>query len=231
MPKHADDISKIDLFRGVPDAGYAIILSSSTVQTYLQGQRVFEQGKRADRAYALATGGIRIVQTGSNGGEAILRFITPGSVFGIVPLFTDHEFPADAVSSQPSLVYSWSEKTMLDLMHRFPAIGINLIRIIGQRLSIVQERVRELSTQRVEPRIAQAILRLAIQAGIKSSDSTTITIPLRRKDIAALSGTTLHSASRIIAAWEKAGYVESENSTIRVINSRALERISSRDPG
>lgn len=34
-------------------------------------------------------------------------------------------------------------------------------------------------------------------------DGTTIVLPLRRKDLAEYSGTTLRAASRTIAAWEK----------------------------
>jgi CRP-like cAMP-binding protein len=82
---------------------------------------------------------------------------------------------------------------------------MNVIRIIGTRLKDVQERVRELSTQRVEQRVARAVLRLARQAGHSTVDGTAIEFPLRRKDVADISGTTLHTASRILTAWEKAG--------------------------
>ena len=104
-----------------------------------------------------------------------------------------------------SIVASWSEDDLLGLMNRHPQIAMNVIRIIGTRLKDVQERVRELSTQRVEQRVARAVLRLARQAGHSTVDGTAIEFPLRRKDVADISGTTLHTASRILTAWEKAG--------------------------
>ena len=104
-----------------------------------------------------------------------------------------------------SVVASWSKDDLLGLMNRHPQIAMNVIRIIGTRLKDVQERVRELSTQRVEQRVARAVLRLARQAGHSTVDGTAIEFPLRRKDVADISGTTLHTASRILTAWEKAG--------------------------
>ncbi|MBO9380878.1 cyclic nucleotide-binding domain-containing protein [Sphingomonas histidinilytica] len=59
------------------------------VDRVASGSVVFEQGERASRAFALGSGSIRISQTGQEGGQAIVRFIAPGEMFGTVPLFTD----------------------------------------------------------------------------------------------------------------------------------------------
>ena len=67
-------------------------------------------------------------------------------MFGTVSLFTDGRYPADAITLAETLEASWSEAELLELIHRYPQIGINVIRIIGRRLQEVQERVRELAT-------------------------------------------------------------------------------------
>jgi len=42
---------------------------------------------------------------GRDGGQALVRFIGPGEMFGTVPLFTDHRFPAaDAIAVEASTV-------------------------------------------------------------------------------------------------------------------------------
>jgi CRP-like cAMP-binding protein len=79
--------------------------------------------------------------------------------------------------------------------------------------------MRELATQRVEQRIANTLLRLSRRAGRATAEGTTIDLPLRRKDIADICGTTLHSASRILTPWEKAGWLitRDQHLTIREI--------------
>ncbi len=111
-------------------------------------------------------------------------------------------------------------------MGRHPKIAINVIRVIGKRLQEVQDRVRELSTQRAERRVAHALLRLVRQAGHSTIEGTAIEFPLRRKDVADICGTTLHTASRILTIWEKAGLLISHHQRLTVCKPSEIRRIA-----
>jgi CRP-like cAMP-binding protein len=147
-------------------------------------------------------------------------------MFGTVALFTDGLYPADAVTLADTTEASWSEADLLELMGRCPRIAINMIRIIGKRLQEVQERLREASTQRAAQRVARAVLRLAQQAGHDTLDGTAIEFPLRRRDVADISGTTLYTASRILTGWEKAGLLASQNRRLTVHRPAEILRIA-----
>lgn len=222
----ADRLSGMSLFAGVVPDGLAAARACAREDRVDKEALIFHQGGWAARAYALAQGSVRIVQTGRDGGQAIIRFIAPGDLFGTVPLFTDHRFPADAIAAEPSLILSWSEADLLALIDRYPHIAMNVIRIVGTRLAEVQDRVRELATQRAERRIAHTLLRLAAQAGLEADGATAIDIPLRRKDLAEISGTTLHTASRTLAAWQKAGLLVSQERRLTIRDLTAIARIA-----
>ena len=221
-----DRIGMLELFRSLPAEALEEVRLVMRIERVAKDVAIFRQGDPVSRAYALDTGSVRIVQSGSDGGQAIVRFIGPGEMFGTVPLFTDHRFPADAVTVEASRVLTWSEPDLSDLMARYPGIAINLIRALGVRMAQLQERVRELTTQRVEQRIAQAILRLAAQSGRGGARGTTINIPLRRKDLAEFAGTTLHTASRTVAAWEKAGILTSSGQRLTIHDPGAVRRLA-----
>ncbi|MCF8707818.1 Crp/Fnr family transcriptional regulator [Rhizorhapis sp. SPR117] len=218
-------LEELELFRSLPDAALTTVRAAMQVDRVASGSVVFEQGERASRAFALGSGSIRISQTGQEGGQAIVRFIAPGEMFGTVPLFTDHLFPANAITAESSVILSWSEQGLVDLMTSYPAIALNVIHVLGTRLGEAQERMRELATLRAEQRLAQAILRLAAQAGSNCPEGTAITIPLRRKDIAEYAGTTLYTASRTLATWEKAGVLTSRGQYITVRDLGAMRGI------
>jgi CRP-like cAMP-binding protein len=169
---------------------------------------------------------VRISQSGSDGAQALVRLIGPGEMFGTVALFTDGRYPADAVTLTETFETSWGETELLGLMMRYPLIGINAVRILGRRLQEVQDRMRELATQRAERRIAHALVRLARQAGHGTSAGTTIHFPLRRKDVADMAGTTLYTASRTLTCWEKNGLILSRNRSLTVRNLSELQRIA-----
>ena len=169
---------------------------------------------------------MRIVQSGRDGGQVVIRFIGAGEMFGTVPVFTDHLFPADAIAAERSLVISWGEADLFQLIETYPQAGLNVIRILGARLAEAQERLRELSTQGVERRVASALLRLVQQAGRPVGDGTQIDLRLRRQDLAEVSGTTLHTASRLLAGWQKSGLLSSERQRLTIRNLAKMRRIA-----
>jgi CRP-like cAMP-binding protein len=79
---------------------------------------------------------------------------------------------------------------------------------VGQRLEEAHTRLRELSTEEVEKRVAHTVLRLAKQAGKKEDAGIRIHFPISRQDIAEVTGTTLHTVSHLLSAWESKGLVE-----------------------
>ena len=219
-------LAAIELFRGLPASALATVAACARVRRLPKDLRIFNQGDDGVRAHAVIEGGVRIAQSGSDGAQVIIRFIGPGEMFGTVALFTDGCYPADAITLADTLEASWSEAELIELIHRHPQIGINVIRIIGKRLQEVQERVRELATHRAERRVAHAMLRLARQAGHGTVDGMAIEFPLRRKDVADIAGTTLHTASRILTAWEKAGFLITHNQRLTIRQLSEILRIS-----
>lgn len=221
-----EDVAALEPFRTLPLPALGEVAALARVRRYPQETRIFSQGDDGVRAHAVIAGGVRISQAGSDGGQIVVRFIARGEMFGTVALFTDGRYPADAVTVADTLEASWSEADLLDLMGRHPQIAINMIRIIGKRLQEVQERLREASAHRTEQRVARAVLRLAQQAGRDTHDGTAIDFPLRRRDVADISGTTLYTASRILTGWEKTGLLASRNRRLTLHQPAEILRIA-----
>ena len=219
-------LAAMELFRDLPPPGLQAAATKARVRRLPKDRRIFSQGDGDVRAHAIIEGGVRIAQSGGDGAQVVIRFIGPAEMFGTVSLFTDGRYPADAITLAETLEVSWSKSELLQLMACYPQIAINVIHIIGTRLQETQDRVRELATQRVERRVAHAILRLARQAGHSTTDGTAIAFPLRRKDVAEIAGTTLHTASRILTSWEKAGFLTSHNQHLTIRDPAETLRIA-----
>ena len=79
-----------------------------------------------------------------------------------------------------------------------------------------------MSTERVEQRIAHALLRLVNQSGRKTEEGIEIDFPLSREDVAEMTGTTLHTVSRLLSKWESEGLVTGGRQRIIVKDPHAL---------
>jgi CRP-like cAMP-binding protein len=226
----AEQLARAELFDGLASAVLAEIAQLGQVKTLSRGTRLFAQGTKVERCHALVTGCVRIAQSGPEGGQVLVRFVGPGEIFGTVALFTDRHYPADATTVIDSVEISWAESALLELIQRYPQIALNLVKVIGKRLREMQERLRELATQRVDQRIAHALLRLADRGVSPGIDDARIEFPLTRQDVAAMCGATLHTVSRVLTAWEKAGYLSSRRARVSICKISELRRIAGAPP-
>ncbi len=219
-------IAALDLFDGLTGPALDGVIGAARVRPLPRGGRVFDQGEPVQRAHALLSGAIRIAQAGSDGGQIVIRFIAPGEIFGSVAIFTDRRYPADGITMIDSIEVSWDRADLLALVDRYPRIAVNLIAITGRRLAELQDRVREMATQRAERRIANTLLRLARQAGRTTGAGIEIGFPLRRKDIADIAGTTLYTVSRTLNDWRRRRLVADSGRSLILTSMADIERIA-----
>jgi CRP/FNR family transcriptional regulator, nitrogen oxide reductase regulator len=219
----AEHLAGTELFGGLGPAALADVARLGQVRSLTKNTTLFPQGAPADRCHALICGRVRIAQSGAEGGQILMRFVGPGETFGTVALFTDRHYPAEATTVIDSVEISWTEPVLLDLIHRHTQIAVNLVKIVGARLRETQERLRELATQPVDQRIAHALLRLAHTAG---AEDASIEFPLTRQDVAAMCGATVYTVSRILSAWEKAGYLTTRHRHVSIQKLSAIRRLA-----
>jgi len=112
-------------------------------------------------------------------------------------------------------------------MQSRPYLSQSLMQLMTGYIMEMQERYRELATEKVERRIALTVLRLAAQVGKRAnSEETTVELPLSRQDVAEASGTTVFTVSRVLADWERRGLVEAGRERVVIRNPHALVQIS-----
>jgi CRP-like cAMP-binding protein len=184
------------------------ILALATSLHYAASVPVFEQGQPAGHFYVLLSGRLRVTQVDPDGQQTVVRMVNPGDLFGIARALQRKDYPGTATAVTDSVALQWPMETWDRLTEQHPRLSINAMQVMGQRLQEAQTRVREFSTEEAERRIAHAVLRLANQAGKKEADGIRIDFPISKQDIAEMTGTTLHTVSRILSAWERAGLVK-----------------------
>ncbi len=202
-------LQEVPLFAGLHKEQLEALLSSVQCRQVPAGGRFFLQGERATRFHLLIEGQVRITQTTPDGQQVLLRLIGPNQIFGALEAIRSGDYPASAEALVPCTALVWNGETMQELLERFPRVAYNMILFLTDQIQTLQDRLREMTTERVERRIAHTLLRLIRHAGRKTAEGILLDLPLTRQDLAEMSGTTLYSASRILSRWEADGIVES----------------------
>ncbi len=226
MPLDRSLISGLPAFAGLDGKDLDAILSRARSSRFPKDSEVFGQEEEATSFFLLLSGHIRVVRTSPEGHQVIARYITEGELFGIAIAMGRTTYPASAVAAVDCVVLAWPNSAWAELQSRFPAFGASAYRTIGSRLQETQAQVMEMSTQQVEQRIAHALLRIVSQSGRKTPEGIEIDFPITRQDIAEMTGTTLHTVSRLLSAWEDQGIVRSGRQKVTVTDPHALMLVS-----
>lgn len=209
MDHHPDleILERTELFRGVPVAALHDAQAAAFRKRVATDEIVLRQGDAATTLYVVIVGRLRAIQTTADGQQVIVRYLGPGDVAGYTVLAGRDRHPGTVVAVDDTHLFGWTEAAIKELMRKHSSIAMNAVALLGGRYHEMQVRLRELSTERVEQRIAHTIVRLSRQAGRRTARGIEIAIPLSRQDLAEMSGTTLHTVSRTLSAWEEQGIV------------------------
>ena len=219
-------IKNLDIFRTLPDANLDATLENAQALRVEDGGVVFQQGEEASRFFVLLRGHLKVVQITPEGEQIVVRYVNPGDVFGIAHAMRRTHYPATAVAVQESLLLAWPDEEWDRLILNNPQMASFALQTVGQRLQDAHSRIRELSTEEVEQRVARAILRLVDESGEQTPEGIEIEFPITRQDIAELTGTTLHTVSRLLSAWKDRGLVNTGRKRIVVRSVDELIRLA-----
>jgi CRP/FNR family transcriptional regulator, nitrogen oxide reductase regulator len=222
-------VSTLPLFASLSASEQDELLREARAVRYPKESTVFSQGADADRFFLLLHGHLRVEKTSPQGQQTVVRYVSAGELFGVAQAMNLKFYPATAVAAVDSIALSWPSASWARLIGRFPNLASTALQTVGSRLQDVQTRVMELSGEQAEQRIAHALLRLSKQAGRKIQDGIEIDFPISRQDVAEMTGTTLHTVSRILSAWESQGLVAGGRQRIVLRDTQRLLALADSD--
>lgn len=219
-------LSGIPPFRRLERTQIREILDLGVAKRFDEGTTVFSEGMHAERFYLLLDGYIRVVKTTPGGEHIIAMHIAPGQLFGIAPALGRDTYPATAVAAAETLALSWPVRLWGDFTDKYDGFATETYKVVGERMNEIHTQLAELATQAVEQRLASALLRMVNQSGRKVDIGIEIAFPVTRQNISEMTGTTLHTVSRVLSAWQKLGIVESTRRHIVVTQPHQLVLLS-----
>jgi CRP-like cAMP-binding protein len=202
------------------------ILDQATSRRYDAGLAVFEEGHDAERFYMMLDGYVRVQRMSEQGERVITLHIPSGELFGIAAAFGRTTYPASAITAVEAIVLSWPMHFWADFTQAYDGFATETYKTVGHRMDEMSTRILELATQQVEQRIASAILRMINQSGRKVDQGIKIDFPITRQNLSEMTGATLHTVSRTLSGWERAGIIESQRKHITVCEPHQLVILS-----
>ena len=215
------------LFSGILPEDYTRIAATARIKEFARGEVLYLEGDSIRQVLLLTSGLVKLNKLGTSGTEVILRLGVPGDVLGALGLFSAGSHCTTAQAFRQCRALVWDTSSFKVLVARFPVLHQNMARILGGHLLELEERFREVATERVGPRVARQVLRLMEQIGTPVDGA--VEIGLSREELAQMTGTTLFTVSRLLSAWEARGMVRPRREAVAICDVQSLCAIGKGD--
>lgn len=220
------DASSSNLFRGLLPDQISEVLGMARQEQLAKDEILFLQGDPVDALYVVESGQVKLVQHTADGEEVIVRNVGPGEIIAGVALLDKRTLPVTAAAVTPATLLLWPRASIQELANRYPTLRSNVLGTIADRMQESLSRIRELSSETVTQRVARALHRLARDRGIPAGDGVLIDQKLGRQQIADLAGSSMFTASRLLAAWSREGIVRTGREKVVVLSLERLRAIA-----
>ena len=193
------------------------------------GEVVFREGDEGDTCYIVSSGRARAVREHSPGRSITLANFGPGDIFGLLAMFGDAPRSATVDTLEDTEATAILGADMRRLIREQPQFALELLTALADRLRGTNARLTRQSFQTVQSRVS-SVLQEQVQdaardgGGIAALDGGDIEITATQAELAQLAGSSRESASRFLAALERAGVISQGRGRLVVHDPDALER-------
>lgn len=218
-------LRQVSVFQNAPDEDLKLIADHAIERSIEEGEYFFFQGDPATYFYVLVSGRAKLMQVNPAGQQVNLRTINGWQMFGALGAVREEAvYPASAQALEHSTALAVKSEYLRELMKTRPYLSFDLMKLMTSYIQEMQERYRELATEKVERRVARSLLRLAAQMGTKLDGG--IELSFTRQDLAEMSGTTIYTVSRVLSDWERQGLVEAGRERVLIRNPHGVVSIA-----
>lgn len=207
----------------VPDEVRATLAAHGRQMRVRKGQVLVAVGLPANDVYLVIEGCVSVSLISAQGRETVLRAIGPGEMFGELAAIDGEPRSADVVAAENSTLLVIPGAAFVDLIGREPVLSLWLARYLAQQVRYLTNRIYELSTMGVGPRLQAELLRLAGEPDVMGA--ATITRVPTQAELAARIGTNRETVTREFSLLIREGLVVREGRRIVV---PSVERLADR---
>lgn len=190
------------------------------LRAYAEGQIVAIEDESCEALGLILAGSVHIQRVYPSGKVVTLDTLTAGSSFGEALIFSDTaRYPASVTAAQESTVVYLPRADVVRLCAESPVFLRNFLRMLSDRILMLNRKIKNLSYGTVRQRVADYLLQEYRQQG-----TATLHLPYSRREMAEALGLPQPSLSRELIAMRSEGWIDFVRRTIVVHNVSALER-------
>jgi len=203
-------------------AGHTV--TCTTLKSYGQNEHVFIEGDSQSYIYLVVDGVIALYNAMSDGRRQVCAFAYPGDILGL-----------DSIGAHVNSAESLCDSTLRcipvnaieKLMRSEPGFGQALLAATATELADTRELMLSLGRKSAAEKMATFLLRIARRNNAIDDAVQTVSIPMKRCEIADFLGLTTETISRTLSKFKAMNIIRLEStSRVRILDMEKLQAVA-----
>lgn len=186
---------------------------------------IFAPGDPDDQLYFLSSGVIRLYKIYGDYKEATIALLKDDGIFGRISLVEGRWQDVFAEAVTEAKVMSIHKVALERVIKNRPEFALKLFSSLSERLRQSDEVIESLLHREVSTRLATLLLNLGERFAEESGDDghgPVLDVRLTHQDLANMVASTREAVSKVMSEFQRAGYIETKNRKIALLDREAL---------
>jgi len=223
-------LRRLDLFAGLSEDEVDEMARLLHDHHIPAGVELLGQRER-DQIYLIKEGAVR-VDVGEGPRRATAALLGPGRVFGLSSAVGEDAPAVAATAVVPSYVCIATWAKLVEVLAHRPPVLLRMMRSLAEQVFRIEAWRARRGAAPPAARLAELVLELADEFGEPTAEGLVLPFRLERADLGRMVGTSRETASRVMAGFERSGWVGRSAGRLVVRDRRALAAEGTNaDPG
>lgn len=191
-----------------------------TIQCKKSRQFIME-GAPVNGLYFIYSGKVKVIKTGYNGKEQILRLSKDGEVIGHRGFGMGETYKIGATALEDTVLCNFSTALLKEILLSEPKVTFDFMHFYAEELNRSETKVKTMSQMTVREKVIDMLLYLYRKFG---EENGAIGIELSRKELADYAGTTDEQVIRILSALKKEHLIHTKSKLIKILDVPKLKK-------
>lgn len=173
---------------------------------------LFNENEKADYFYYVISGNIKLSKISPDGKEIIIRIVHNNEIFAEAMLYGKDTYPVNAAAINKTYLLAINISGFKELCFTNHEFMLKLFVIMSHQMRYFVDMINDLTSADTTSRLLKYLHKLKEKTG-----SSTITLPISKRDLAMLLGAAPETVSRIFAKLQNDGFISFNSKEITIL--------------
>jgi CRP-like cAMP-binding protein len=191
---------------------------------YKRGSIIYHERTRISGIYCINRGVVKIVKTGIDGREKIIRFGQKGDIIGYRSIICQELACTTAKVIEDAILCFVPSNIFFDLVKGNTNFSMEVLKLSLKELGEANKFILDIAQKTVRERLAEILI--ILKETFELDEQNYLKVSLTREELANLVGTATESVIRLLSEFKSDNYIELNGRKIKILRIDSLKKLA-----